>query len=110
MTHFKIDDRTLQLLSAQATLSGTFHHTLGTPVPLKSLPLCLHVDRCMTETQFTVEMNSERHSLTLPTAENNHLRLAAFIEEIANGPRLFERLTESTHHLAPAAPPAANAA
>ncbi|NBB09564.1 hypothetical protein [Pseudomonas sp. SLFW] len=110
MTHFKFNNRTLQLLSAQATLSGTFHHALRTPVTRRSLPFCLHVDRCMTETQFTVEMNSERHSLTLPTAENSHLKLAAFIEEIANGPRLFEKPTESIHHLAPAAPPAANAA
>lgn len=110
MTHFKIDERTLQLLNVQAALSGTFHHAIDTPVTLRRMPFCFHVDRCVRETQFTVEMNSERHSLTLPTAENNHLRLAAFIEEIANGPRLFERLTESTHHLAPAAPPAANAA
>ncbi len=38
------------------------------------------------ESTFVVELGSERHTLTLPNDKKMHLKLADFIEEIANGP------------------------
>ena len=38
------------------------------------------------ESTFVVELGSERHTLTLQNDKKMHLKLADFIEEIANGP------------------------
>jgi hypothetical protein len=86
MTPFKIDERTLCLLSAQVNLNATFTHTLRTIQPRQRLAFRLQVDRCKDKTHFTVELCSERHSLILPNTKNMHFKLAEFIEEIANGP------------------------
>ena len=46
----------------------------------------LKVERGTSETTFVVELDSERHTLTLKNGKKMHLKLADFIEEIANGP------------------------
>ena len=86
MTPFKIDERTLCLLSAQVNLNATFTHTLRTTQPRQRLAFRLQVEGCKDKTHFTVELGTERHSLILQNAKNMHLKLADFIEEIANGP------------------------
>lgn len=86
MSKFKIDNRTLTLLSAQVKLSETFSHTLRSTPQRVALPFRLKVERNQVDSTFTVELGSERHTLTLPHSTKTHLKLADFIEEIANGP------------------------
>ena len=86
MRKFKIDNRTLALLSAQVNLSETFNHTLRSAPQRESLPFRLKVERNQVDSIFTVELSSERHTLTLINGKKAHLTLADFIEEIANGP------------------------
>ncbi len=86
MSRFKLDNRTLQLLNAQVNLSETFSHTIRSTPLREALPFRLKVERNSVEAVFTVELCSERHSLTLPNDKKMHLKLADFIEEIANGP------------------------
>lgn len=86
MSKFKIDNRTLTLLKAQVNLSETFNHTLRSAPQRQSIPFRLKVDRNQVDTTFTVELCSERHTLTLANGKKNYLKLADFIEEIANGP------------------------
>ncbi|HEY0288540.1 MAG TPA: hypothetical protein VGC62_16275 [Pseudomonas sp.] len=86
MKRFKLDNRTLALLNAQVNLSQTFNHTLRSSPNRKVLPFSLTVERSTIETLFSVAMGSQRHTLTLPNSKKMHLRLADFIEEIANGP------------------------
>ncbi|UZE02138.1 hypothetical protein [Pseudomonas mediterranea] len=86
MSKFKIDNRTLTLLSAQVNLSGTFNHTLRSAPRRDVLAFRLKVERNNADSTFTVELGSERHTLTLPNSKKSHLKLADFIEEIVNGP------------------------
>jgi hypothetical protein len=86
MSKFKLDNRTLQLLNAQVNLTETFNHVLRSAPKREALPFRLRVERGMAETVFVVEMDSERHTLTLNNEKKMHLKLADFIEEIANGP------------------------
>lgn len=86
MSKFKIDNRTLTLLSAQVNLSETFSHTLRSTPQRVALPFRLKVERNQVDSTFTVELGSERHTLTLSHGPKIHLKLADFIEEIANGP------------------------
>lgn len=86
MSKFKLDNRTLQLLNAQVNLSETFNHTLRSTPEREALGFRLKVERSTTDTLFTVELGSERHTLTLQNEKKMHLKLADFIEEIANGP------------------------
>lgn len=86
MSKFKIDNRTLTLLSAQVNLSETFNHVLRSTPQRQTLALRLKVERSKADTHFTVELGIERHTLTLPNSKKMHLKLADFIEEIANGP------------------------
>ncbi|MFV0929341.1 hypothetical protein [Pseudomonas jessenii] len=86
MSKFKLDNRTLQLLNAQVNLSETFNHTLRSTPQREVLPFRLKVERSAIDTLFTVELGSERHTLTLQNEKKMHLKLADFIEEIANGP------------------------
>ncbi|WP_223594460.1 hypothetical protein [Pseudomonas sp. A-R-19] len=86
MSKFKLDNRTLQLLNAQVNLSETFNHTLRSTPQREALAFRLKVERSTTDTLFTVELGSERHTLTLQNEKKMHLKLADFIEEIANGP------------------------
>jgi hypothetical protein len=86
MSKFKIDNRTLTLLSAQVNLSGTFNHTLRSTPRRDVLAFRLKVERNKADSTFTVELGSERHTLTLPNTKKTHLKLADFIEEIVNGP------------------------
>lgn len=86
MSKFRVDNRTLQLLKAQVNLSETFHHTLRDSPQRTALKLRLKVDRNPADTTFVVEVGSERHTLTLANDKKAHLKLADFIEEIANGP------------------------
>lgn len=86
MSKFKLDNRTLQLLKAQINLSETFNHTLRSTPQREVLPFRLKVERSKSDTLFTVELGSERHTLTLQNGPKMHLKLADFIEEIVNGP------------------------
>ncbi len=86
MSKFKIDNRTLTLLSAQVNLSGTFNHTLRSTPRRDVLAFRLKVERNKADSTFTIELGSERHTLTLPNTKKTHLKLADFIEEIVNGP------------------------
>ncbi|ALI04601.1 hypothetical protein C1Y08_16425 [Pseudomonas sp. FW306-02-F02-AA] len=86
MSKFKLDNRTLQLLNAQVNLSETFNHTLRSTPQREALAFRLKVERSKSDTLFTVELGSERHTLTLQNEKKMHLKLADFIEEIANGP------------------------
>lgn len=86
MNKFKLDNRTLLLLNAQVNLSETFNHVLRTAPKSESLAFRLKVERGTSETIFVVELGSERHTLTLKNDKKMHLKLADFIEEIANGP------------------------
>ncbi|UZD97379.1 hypothetical protein LOY64_10375 [Pseudomonas corrugata] len=86
MSKFKIDNRTLTLLSAQVNLIGTFNHTLRSTPRRDVLAFRLKVERNKADSTFTVELGSERHTLTLPNTKKTHLKLADFIEEIVNGP------------------------
>ncbi|MBA1231485.1 hypothetical protein G7013_17700 [Pseudomonas viridiflava] len=85
MSKYKLDANTLVLLKAQAKLTETFNHTICSPKS-GALPFRLKVEHASAETQFRVEIGNQRHSLTLPNTTTMHLQLAAFIEEIANGP------------------------
>ncbi|WP_434573076.1 hypothetical protein [Pseudomonas sp. Z3-8] len=86
MSKFKIDNRALTLLSAQVNLSGTFNHTLRSTPRRDVLAFRLKVERNKADSTFTIELGSERHTLTLPNTKKTHLKLADFIEEIVNGP------------------------
>ena len=86
MNKFRIDNRTLTLLSSQVNLSETFNHVLRTTPQRQALTLRLKVERSKADTHFTIELGSERHTLTLANSKKMHLKLADFIEEVANGP------------------------
>ncbi|MBF6033074.1 hypothetical protein H8F23_07435 [Pseudomonas sp. P155] len=86
MIKFKIDNRTLQLLNAQVNLTETFSHVLRAAPKRECLAFRLKAERGITESTFVVELGNERHTLTLPNEKKMHLKLADFIEEIANGP------------------------
>ena len=77
---------TLQLLSAQVNLTETFNHILRTAPKRECLAFRLKAERGTEESTFVIELGSERHTLTLPNDKKMHLKLADFIEEIANGP------------------------
>ena len=86
MSKYKLDNRTLTLLKAQVNLTETFNHLLRAETKRESLTFRLKVERRKADTHFTVELGSERHTLTLTNSKKMHLRLADFIEEIVNGP------------------------
>ncbi|WP_460152723.1 hypothetical protein [Pseudomonas sp. S2_B07] len=86
MSKYKLDNRTLQLLNAQVNLTETFSHTLRSTPKREALSFRLKVERNPFDTLFTVELGSERHTLTLKNEKKMHLKLADFIEEIVNGP------------------------
>lgn len=85
MIKYKIDNRTLQLLNAQVNLTETFNHVLRTAPKRECLAFRLKAERGTVESTFVVELGSERHTLTLQNDNKMHLKLADFIEEIANG-------------------------
>lgn len=86
MKNYKLDNRTLALLKAQVSLTQTFNHLLRAETQREALAFRLNVERRKTDTHFTVELGSERHTLTLANTKKMHLKLADFIEEIVNGP------------------------
>ncbi|RQO50567.1 hypothetical protein [Pseudomonas sp. KBW05] len=86
MSKYKLDNRTLALLKAQVSLTETFNHLLRTETQRQALSFRLKVERRIADTHFTVELGSERHTLTLTNSKKMHLKLADFIEEIVNGP------------------------
>ncbi|MGR4042793.1 hypothetical protein [Pseudomonas sp. 910_21] len=85
MSRFSVDNRTLQLLKAQVNLSETFNHTLRNSPKRTALRFRLNVDRGPAESSFVVELGNERHTLTLANDKKTHLKLADFIEDVANG-------------------------
>ncbi|EZP64245.1 hypothetical protein [Pseudomonas sp. RIT357] len=86
MKKYKLDKRILSLLKAQVSLTETFNHLLRTETQREALAFRLNVERRKIDTHFTVELGSERHTLTLANTKKMHLKLADFIEEIVNGP------------------------
>ncbi|MFN3355681.1 MAG: hypothetical protein ACK418_06680 [Pseudomonas sp.] len=86
MNRYKLDNRTLTLLKAQVSLTQTFNHLLRAETQREALAFRLNVERRKVDTNFTVELGSERHTLTLANTKKMHLKLADFIEEIVNGP------------------------
>lgn len=86
MKKYKLDNRTLTLLKAQVSLTETFNHLLRAEVQREALAFRLNVERRKVDTHFTIELGSERHTLTLANTKKMHLKLADFIEEIVNGP------------------------
>ncbi|SFA82232.1 hypothetical protein [Pseudomonas sp. NFPP24] len=86
MKKYKLDNRTLTLLKAQVCLTETFNHLLRAETQHEAQAFRLTVERRKVDTHFTVELGSERHTLTLANTKKMHLRLADFIEEIVNGP------------------------
>ncbi|SFB08981.1 hypothetical protein SAMN05216248_102792 [Pseudomonas simiae] len=86
MSKYKLDNRTLALLKAQVNLTQTFNHHLRAETQREALAFRLNVERRKVDTHFTVELGSERHTLTLANTKKMHLKLADFIEEIVNGP------------------------
>ncbi len=86
MTKYKLDNRTLQLLNAQVNLTETFNHVVRSTPKRDALAFRLKVERNTSDTVLTVELGSERHTLTLNNEKKMHLKLADFIEEIVNGP------------------------
>ncbi|AEV64315.1 hypothetical protein [Pseudomonas ogarae] len=98
MIKFKIDNRTLTLLSAQVNLSGTFNHTLRSTPRRDVLAFRLKVERNKADSTFTIELGSERHTLTLPNTKKTHLKLADFIEEVVNGPSDLAGESQSQRH------------
>ncbi|MGO4310039.1 hypothetical protein AB4Z35_09240 [Pseudomonas sp. KB_15] len=98
MSKFKLDNRTLQLLNAQVNLTETFNHVLRSAPKREGVAFRLKVERGTAETIFVVELGSERHTLTLNNEKKMHLKLADFIEEIANGP-FYPSNTDDLVHL-----------
>jgi hypothetical protein len=96
MNKFTLDDRTLLLLKAQANLSQTFHHTLRSPFR-DALSFAVKVERSKADTLFTIELENQKHTLTLPIGPKAHLKLAEFIEEIVNGPHPSGTLSPAPH-------------
>lgn len=88
MRKYKLDNRTLTLLKAQVSLTETFNHLLRAETQHESLAFRLKVERRKVDTHFTVELDSERHTLTLTNSKKMHLKLADFIEEVVNGPTI----------------------
>ncbi|KPG76123.1 hypothetical protein G7025_08515 [Pseudomonas lurida] len=86
MKKYKLDNRTLTLLKAQVCLTETFNHHLRAETQRDVMAFRLQVERRKIDTHFTVELGSERHTLTLTNSKKMHLKLADFIEEIVNGP------------------------
>ena len=86
MNKYKLDNRTLTLLKAQVSLTETFNHLLRAEAQRDALAFRLKVEHHKVDTHFTVELGSERHTLTLTNSKKMHLKLADFIEEIVNGP------------------------
>ncbi|WP_339465543.1 hypothetical protein [Pseudomonas lurida] len=86
MSKYKLDNSTLTLLKAQVSLTETFSHLLRAETQREALAFRMNVERRKLDTHFTVELGSERHTLTLTNSKKMHLKLAGFIEEIANGP------------------------
>jgi len=86
MRKFKLDNRSLQLLNAQVNLTETFNHVLRSTPKREALAFRLRVERNASDTLFVIELGSERHALTLKNEKAMHLKLADFIEEIANCP------------------------
>lgn len=86
MSKYRLDNRTLALLKAQVSLTETFNHLLRAETRRQTLTFRLKAERRKVDSLFTVELGSERHTLTLANTKNMHLKLADFIEEIVNGP------------------------
>ncbi|MFJ2388648.1 hypothetical protein [Pseudomonas koreensis] len=97
MIKYKIDNRTLQLLNAQVNLTETFNHVLRTAPKRECLAFRLKSERGTVKSTFVVELGYERHTLTLQNDKKMHLKLADFIEEIANGPLDPSNTRDLTH-------------
>lgn len=87
MTRFLLPRETVQALTVQITRNGTFIHSCAATSYDRSLSFTLQVDRGGNSTTFTVEMGTEKHSVSmLNRSPGKHWRLVEFIESIANGP------------------------
>lgn len=86
MNRFTLPTSNLCRIHAQLNLTGTFNHTCKSAFSDDCIAFKLHLERGAATTAATVEMGSERHSVTLLNSNPRaHLELADFIDAIANG-------------------------
>lgn len=86
MSQFVLEPRCVALLAAQVNLSGTFNHTSRDSTNKHRVEFTLQADRGNPDSVFKVTLGNQCHSITLPNSRRNtHLRLATFIQDIANG-------------------------
>lgn len=107
MKRLFVEERSMPLFRAQCNLNGTFRHRCFSLHSDERVPYQLTVERGSQATTFVVEMLGQRHSLTLHKIPKHiDLRLADFVESIANG---HIDTGESLPHLARSAAPAERA-
>ena len=83
---FILSDNSLRLMGEQLNFSGTFNHTCRSPYNRHTVQIGMKVERGINDTQVTITMGGEKHSITLETgAAGNANTLADFIDAIANG-------------------------
>jgi len=83
---FILSDNTLQLLGNQLNFNGTFNHTARSAYGQNAIGFRLKIERGETQTEATVEMGGEKHSITLHNGDGrNPALLADLIDAIANG-------------------------
>ena len=86
MNKFVLEPRCVGLLAAQVNLNGTFNHISRDSTTKHRLEFTLQVDRGHPDSVFKVTLGAQCHSITLPNGRRNtHLRLATFIQDIADG-------------------------
>jgi len=84
--NFALPEQSLVRLAAQINLNGTFSHTVRGPWGSHQVMFSLKVERGERNTNCTVEMGGERHSISVANANaSRHIELADFIDAIANG-------------------------
>lgn len=86
MNGFTLGEQTLALLASQLRANGCFQHTCRSACSRQRILFHLTVEHGPASTGASIELGSQRHSLTLPHSEPCPVqRLADFIEAIANG-------------------------
>jgi hypothetical protein len=88
-----------QIQTRQPHPADAQRHVLRSAPKREALPFRLRVERGASKTLFGIELGSERHTLTLNNEKKMHLKLADFIEEIANGPFDSTNTTNLVHPL-----------
>ena len=71
-------------LGAQLNLNGTFHHTLRNDQRV-SMAATVAIEQCGAAICAQINISRSRHSITLDRSKTAAMRLAGYIESIANG-------------------------